>query len=399
MTALFSEPVYLNALGIVCSLGADKASVRAAMFENEPHGISLNNQLMPGSSVPVGMVTAPLASLDVLANSQHSRNNALVLTALQQIRNDVDAAIERFGSNRVAIVLGTSTAGIGESENAVAHFVTHRSLPTEFHLAKQELGSPAVALSSLLGLSGPMIVISTACSSSAKALTSAARLLRAGMCDAVITGGMDSLCAFTLAGFSSLESVSKKRCNPLSANRDGINIGEGGALFLMTRESGPVCLAGWGESSDAYHISAPAPDGRGATSAMQAALKRAGITSGRIDYVNLHGTATLQNDAMESKAVHALFGVHTPVSSTKPLTGHTLGGAGAIEAALCWLLLTNNEQGKLPIHLWDGIADPTFPALNVVQHDQNLGRPAHYIMSNSFAFGGSNASLILRKNN
>jgi 3-oxoacyl-[acyl-carrier-protein] synthase-1 len=254
-----------------------------------------------------------------------------------------------------------------------------------------------MALCHVLGVAGPATVISTACSSSAKALASAARLLRAGLADAVITGGADSLCRFTVAGFTALESVSEARCNPMSINRRGINIGEGAALFLMTREPGPVRLSGWGESSDAHHISAPEPEGRGALAAMRAALERASVTPSEIDYVNLHGTATPLNDAMESRAVHALLGGSVPCSSTKPLTGHTLGAAGALEAAFCWLALHDNPRGRLPPHWWDGEADPALPALSLVKPGQELGRPLRAVLSNSFAFGGSNAALLLER--
>ena len=329
--------IYLNDVGIVCALGTQRAAVRAALFADAPSGVAANRETRPGQTLHLGAVAGPLADVAVLPPALRSRNNALLLTALAQIRPAVDAAIARWGADRVGIVLGTSTSGIGESERTIAHLYKHGEVPADFDIAQQEMGSPAAALTHVLQLAGPSLVISTACSSSAKALASGARLLQAGLCDAVIAGGMDSLCGFTVAGFAALESVSVTRCNPMSANRNGINIGEGGALFLMTREAGPVRLAGWGESSDAYHISAPAPDGRGALASMQAALARAGLAPAAIDYINLHGTATPQNDAMESLAIHRLFGDTVPVSSTKPLTGHTLGGAGALEAALCWL--------------------------------------------------------------
>jgi 3-oxoacyl-[acyl-carrier-protein] synthase-1 len=250
-------------------------------------------------------------------------------------------------------------------------------------------------MAAVLGTSGPAYVHSTACASSSKALASAARLINMGACDAVITGGIDSLCAFTVAGFLSLESVSATQCNPLSANRNGINIGEGAALFLMSREPAAVSLRGWGESSDAHHMSAPDPSGKGASIAITRALARAGITPQQIDYINLHGTATVQNDAMESRAVHALFGSATATSSTKPFTGHALGAAGAIEAALCWLAMQDdNPQGMLPPHLWDGIADPALPGLHTVEAGARLGRPVRWSLSNSFAFGGANAALV-----
>jgi 3-oxoacyl-[acyl-carrier-protein] synthase-1 len=217
-----------------------------------------------------------------------------------------------------------------------------------------------------------------------------------GACDAVLAGGVDTLCAFTVAGFAALESVSATRCNPLSRNRNGINIGEGAALFLMSREPATVTLLGWGESSDGHHMSAPDPAGVGARLAIERALARVDIAASEIDYVNLHGTATVQNDAMEARVIDELFGDRVPVSSTKPFTGHTLGAAGAIEAGLCWLAMQDdNPRGKLPPHLWDGLADPGLPVLHVVEPGDSLGRPLRRALSNSFAFGGANATLVL----
>jgi 3-oxoacyl-[acyl-carrier-protein] synthase-1 len=387
--------VYLNEVGVVCALGVDTSSVRAGLFADQPGGVAANASIVPGQELFLGAVTATLRDVDGLPPSLRSRNNALLLTALQQIRGAVDAAISRYGAHRVAVVVGTSTAGIGEAQLAMAHYEAHHALPDPFHFSQQEMGSPVMALNAELGLCGPAVGISTACSSSAKALASAARLLNAGMADAVIAGGMDALSHFTVAGFSSLEALSTVRCNPLSRNRSGINIGEGGALFLMTREPGGVRLAGWGESSDAYHISAPSPKGTGAQAAMRAALARAGIAPQTIDYINLHGTATRQNDTVECLSVQAVFPPETLVSSTKPLTGHTLGGAGALEAALCWLTLSDNRQGHLPPHWWDGEVDPELAPLNIVNRGFKLGRSPQYLLSNSFAFGGSNASLVL----
>ena len=277
------------------------------------------------------------------------------------------------------------------------------SMPEAFHYAQQEMGSPAGMLAKELNISGPAYVHSSACSSSAKAFASAARLIGMGLCDAIICGGVDSLCAFTVAGFSALESVSTNLCNPLSANRNGINIGEGAALFLMSRASSlfnscssSVALCGWGESSDGHHMSAPDPAGGGARLAIKQALQRANLRPDQIDYINLHGTATLQNDAMEARVVDELFGGEVPVSSTKSLTGHALGAASAIEAALCWLAMQDdNPRGKLPPHRWDGQPDPALPLLNVVKPGYQLNRPLQWALSNSFAFGGSNAALLL----
>ncbi|HQQ59576.1 MAG TPA: beta-ketoacyl synthase N-terminal-like domain-containing protein, partial [Thermomonas sp.] len=267
--------------------------------------------------------------------------------------------------------------------------------PPQFHYAQQEIGAPSRFLAAESGAGGPAWTLSTACSSSAKALVSAARLLRAGIVDAVIAGGADSLCAFTNNGFSALESVAGTRCNPFSRNRCGITIGEGAALFLMTREPGPVRLAGWGESADAHHMSAPDPQAYGAIAAITQAISRAGITPADIGYVNLHGTATPLNDAMESHAVMATLGGGVPVSSTKPMTGHALGTAGAIEAGLCWLTLARNPQQRLPPHWWDGEADPALPVLAFIDPGQSANQPLRYALSQSFAFGGSNAALVL----
>ncbi|WP_198937973.1 beta-ketoacyl-ACP synthase [Pelomonas sp. KK5] len=387
---------YLNALGLVCALGEGQGAVRAALQRADaPGGVAPRDDLLPGRTLHLGSVTASLPALDALPAHRRSRNNALLLAALVQIRPQVDEAVERYGRARIAVILGTSTSGIGESEQAFAAQAREGALPAHFDPRQQEIGSPALMLAEVLGLEGPAYVISTACSSSAKALASAARLLAAGQCDAVLCGGADSLCAFTVAGFAALESVSEARCNPMSSTRCGINIGEGAALFLMTRESGPVQLTGWGESSDAHHISAPEPNGAGALAAMREALQRAGLAPADIDYLNLHGTATPHNDAMESRAVHELFGPALPCSSTKPLTGHTLGAAGALEAAIAWLALTDNPDGALPPHWWDGQRDAGIPALNLVQPGQRLGRPLRAVLSNSFAFGGSNAALVL----
>lgn len=387
------DDVFLHPPGVVCALGRGRAVVAEALFSSAPTGVELRDGFGP-APLSVGAVTAPLASVEALPPEHRSRNNALLLTAMEELSPAVDAAIARYGADRVGVVIGTSTSGIGESEVAMTSQLATGALPASFHLGQQELGSGARALSGLLGLGGPSLVISTACSSSAKALASAARMLRAGLCDAVIAGGADSLCRFTVAGFSALDSVSAERCNPMSAQRKGINIGEGAALFLVTREPSGIRLCGYGESSDAHHISAPEPTGRGALVAMQAALRRAGVKADEVGYLNLHGTATRQNDAMESLAVHELLGTQVPCSSTKPLTGHTLGASGAIEAAFCWLTLADAE-GRLPPHWWDGQRDPALPALHLVAAGQRAGKPLRYALSNSFAFGGSNASLLL----
>jgi 3-oxoacyl-[acyl-carrier-protein] synthase-1 len=388
--------VYLNALGMICSLGKTCDEIRWALLDLAQSGVVMTETYSPGHPLPLGQIDTALPPVDELRLRDRSRNNQLTLAAVTQIRTAVDAAIERYSAERIGIVVGTSTSGIAEGESALRQYVITGALPEQFHYGQQELGSPAAMLAAKLGIGGPAYVHSSACASSAKALASAARLIRMGICDAVLTGGVDSLCAFTVAGFNALESISEKRCNPLSRNRDGINIGEGAALFLMSTEPSTVALRGWGESSDGYHMSAPDPAGVGARLAIERALAHAGISAAQINYVNLHGTATLQNDAMESRVIHALFGPGVAVSSTKPFTGHALGAAGAIEAGLCWLAMQDdNPDGKLPPHLWDGTPDPDLPVLNVAERGSRLGQPLRWALSNSFAFGGANATLVL----
>lgn len=390
-----TEMVYLNECALVCALGAEREAIKRRLLDEARSGLAVSDACSPGRPLPLGQAEAVLPNLDHLPLPLRSRNNALALAALAQIRPAVDAAIARYGAGRVGVSIGTSTSGVGATEAALAAHLETGTLPADFHYGQQEMASPALFLARELGTSGPAYVHSSACSSSAKAMASAARLIRMGLVDAVVSGGVDTLCRFTVAGFSALESVSEVPCNPLGASRKGINLGEGAALFLMTKEPAAVALCGWGESSDGHHMSAPDPQGGGARIAMNEALRRAGIAAGDIDYINLHGTATVQNDAMESRAVAELFGHEVAVSSTKPFTGHTLGAAGAVEAAFCWLAMQDdNPEGKLPPHLWDGTADPALPLMNVAAPGARLGRPIRYALSNSFAFGGSNAALV-----
>ena len=395
MSTRLADDVYLNQLGIACALGCSEDDVAASLFADDmPRGVAMSSLLDPRQPTSLGTVAAELPALDELPVELRGRNNALLSIALAPLRDPVAEAVDRYGADRVAVVLGSSTSGVGESEAAHRHFAAQGDWPAAFHYRQQEMGTPARFVASQLGLRGPAHVISTACSSSAKAIASAARLLHAGMADAVVSGGADSLCRFTVAGFAALGSVSRERCNPFSANRNGINIGEGAALFLMTREQGPVRLAGWGESADAHHMSAPDPAGKGAERAIREALTRAGIDAADIGYINLHGTATPQNDAMEAAVVARLFAARTPSSSTKPLTGHALGAAGAIETALCWLTLARNPTQALPPHWWDGVADPALPAIDLIAPGRCAEAPLRYALSQSFAFGGSNAALV-----
>ncbi|MFT4172707.1 MAG: beta-ketoacyl-ACP synthase [Rhodocyclaceae bacterium] len=388
---------YLHDCGVVCALGRGKQAVREALFDaHAPRGVAPSEAFL-GRSLHVGAVSAPLPDLSALPVQLRGRNNALVLAAADEIRATIDAVRARYGAHRVAVVMGTSTTGIGEAEHATRALVAHGAYPSSYHYAQQELGSTAHVLAHVFELDGPCFTVSTACSSSAKAMISAARLLDMGLADAVVCGGADSLCGFTIAGFSALELISAERCNPMSRNRHGINIGEAAALFVMTREAtgARARLAGWGESSDAHHISAPDPAGRGAIEAMRTALTQAGLTADAVDYVALHGTATPQNDAVESAAVAAVVGTTVPCASTKPLTGHTLGAAGALSAAFAWLTLCDNAPGLLPPHWFDGALDDALPPLALVAPGTRAPHAPRNILINTFAFGGNNASLLI----
>lgn len=392
---------YLNALGLNCALGGNKTEVSTHLFAANTSGMRETAGWVADRVLPVAAVRGELPQLPAHLQQHGSRNNRLLYDAALQIEDEIRRAIQRYGSSRIGIVLGTSTSGIDEASHGIAAYLRDQHFPSSYDYHQQELSAPANFLADWLQLSGPAYVISTACTSSARALMSAQRLLDLGICDAVICGGVDSLCQLTLNGFLALEAISSQRCNPFSRNRDGINIGEAAALFLMSRErdahAPAIALLGYGASSDAHHISAPEPTGAGALLAMRKALQRAQLQPRQIDYLNLHGTATPHNDAMESLAVQALFPEGVPCSSTKPMSGHTLGAAGALEAAFCWLTLAaENTRNQLPPHVWDGQQDVDLPALNLVKSGECLPANApRRLMSNSFAFGGNNACLIL----
>jgi 3-oxoacyl-[acyl-carrier-protein] synthase-1 len=327
------------------------------------------------------------------------RNNRLAQLGLEQdgFAEAARAAIARYGANRIGVFMGTSTSGILSSEVAYRHRdpATGR-LPADHHYRETHNAySVADFVRSYLHVEGPATVVSTACSSSAKVFATAQRMIQLGLIDAAVVGGVDSLCLTTLYGFSSLQLVSPNPCKPFDAERDGISAGEGAAFALLERATGPhadaILLTGVGESSDAYHMSSPHPEGLGARSAMAAALATAGLQPQDIDYINLHGTATPSNDSAEDAAVSALFGSATPCSSTKGYTGHTLGAAGGVEAVICALAL---REGLVP----GGVGTETLdPQLRCNYQFDTQRRPLLHVLSNSFGFGGSNCSLVFSR--
>ncbi|WP_018507429.1 beta-ketoacyl-[acyl-carrier-protein] synthase family protein [Thiobacillus thioparus] len=324
------------------------------------------------------------------------RNNRLTRMGLETdgFGDRVREAIARHGKTRVGVFLGTSTAGILQTELAYRRRdPATGALPDDFNYRTTHNSFSLTEFTrAYFGLEGMAMTISTACSSSAKVFAAAARQIELGMIDAAIVGGVDTLCLTTLYGFASLQLTSPQPCRPYDAARDGISIGEGAGFALLERVAGAapgsVLLLGAGESSDAYHMSSPHPQGLGAKLAMEAALKSAGLAPDDIDYINLHGTATPANDAAEGTAVAALFGGRAPCSSTKGATGHTLGAAGAIEAVICALALTD---GLLPGSPGTATPDPAIPVQYLLESRSSRVRR---VLSNSFGFGGSNCSLV-----
>jgi 3-oxoacyl-[acyl-carrier-protein] synthase I len=330
--------------------------------------------------------------------SYNCRNNRLAQLCLEQdgFVAAIDAAKEKYSDKRIGVFLGTSTSGILEAELAYRHLQPESgALPADFNYANtQNAHSLAAFVSAYLGLSGPSLVVSSACSSSAKVFANAARMMAAGVCDAAIVGGVDSLCLSTLYGFNSLGLVSRFPCRPYDTERDGISVGEGAGFVLLERapdvlSKDDIYLLGVGESSDAYHMSTPHPEGIGAKLAMQRALHSAGLETSDIDYINLHGTATRSNDASEAQAVADIFGKRVPCSSTKGSTGHLLGAAGITEAIIAMLTV---KHGFIPGSVNTQTLDPE---MCINYQINNCDRPIKRVLSNSFGFGGSNCSLIL----
>ena len=371
MTALYlTKPAILSSLGEgierhIQHLLAAEASPLA------PSDQAFTHYHMAGKQRVFGEVNTTLRPFPQDLPSLHaSRNNQLLWHCLAQIEPQIERAIARFGRQRIAVVIGTSTTGVDENIPVFQYAVGHQDWKgAPFKQQQQYFSAPADFVAYQYGLQGLTYGISTACTSGAKALISAARLLNAELCDAVICGGVDALSPLTISGFGALSVLSDKRSNPLSANRDGINLGEGAAVFIMSRDKltdDNIALLGYGASSDAYHMSSPHPEGKGAIAAFQ-------------------------------DAVHQVFGDNTPCTTTKPYTGHTLGAAGAVEAAILWGTIDRklNPNGKLPAQLWDQQREDTLSLINITYAQSHWQTTPRIGASSSFAFGGNNTVLIL----
>ena len=393
---------YLGRPGLVSALGSGLAEhLNGLLRPSENSPLTFSSEWVKGKNRAFGAVNRPLRPFpDHLPAEHRSRNNQLLWDALAQIEPQIQAARSRYGAERVAVVIGTSVGGADENIPLFRHVADGGAwdgLP--FGQQQQLLSSSADFVAAAYGLHGLCYGVSTACTSGARALISAARLLRANLCDAVVCGGVDTLSPLTINGFAALEVLSAGIANPFSERRDGINIGEAAAAFVMTREDNgeSLPLLGYGASSDAHHMSSPRPDGLGAAQAFQAALNHAGLAPQQIGWINLHGTGTKLNDGMESRAVAEVFGCATAATSTKPLTGHTLGAAGALEAAFVWGAVSraDNPAGLLPPQLWDGERDAELPPIALAVSGCRWPEGRRIGASSSFAFGGNNSVLII----
>ncbi|MBX9705871.1 MAG: hypothetical protein K5Q00_06405, partial [Gammaproteobacteria bacterium] len=295
---------YLNQLGIINAMGSGKGAVWEKFIANNNSGLVPYDELFSGRKTWIAKVKTVLPPLPEKFSQYDCNNNRFIAAAYQQIAGEVEALKEQYGANRIAVIMGTNTSGMAEGEAAFKHYDATGKYPDDFNYAKQELGSCSEFLRQYAGLTGPAYTSSSACSASGKAIAAADRLIQNGICDAAIVGGSDALCQTTLNGFDALNLLSEAVCNPFSKNRSGINLGEGAALFILSKQPRGIRLLGFGESSDAYHMSAPDPQGIGAKAAMAQAVEMAAIKPEQVGYINLHGTASAHNDSMESLAVY-----------------------------------------------------------------------------------------------
>jgi 3-oxoacyl-[acyl-carrier-protein] synthase-1 len=383
MTSRYPVTAYAlcNALGattaeVIASLRAGRSGLRPC-------------ELDVPFTAKTGAVPGPLEAPPSSLAPWDTRLLRIALRSLDELAPRIDAARSRWGRDRIAVILGTSTAGIEETERAWGARKRTGSLPPAYDWDRQHACHALLeVVRTRTGLRGPGWIVSTACSSSGKAFATAHRLLDAGACDAVLVGGVDSLCQTTLRGFHSLELLSEGPCRPFAADRKGISIGEGCALALLERTGdAAAALLGEGETSDAHHMTAPHPEGAGARAAMEQALARAGLVAEQVDHIDAHGTGTVLNDAAEGRAIRELWGDRVPVVSTKGYTGHLLGAAGATEALFSVFAI---EQGWIPASLG---AEPVDARLGIWVATSLLQRRCRVVLSNSFAFGGSNVSL------
>lgn len=380
--------VAITAYSLANSLGTETHEVLEHVFAGEhrfgaPEAFRLPFPTLVGQMLDL----PPPRELDARYDSRLVR---IAMLGARQIHADVARAAERYGGARVAFVLGSSTGGMAETERAYPQLREGTIPPGYDHDWQHPLAASADALAEYFGLRGPRLVVSTACSSSGKALATARRLLRANLADAALVGGVDSLCRLTLFGFHSLGVLSARATRPFCTDRDGITLSEGAAFTLLDRHAdADVYVAGIGESSDAHHLSSPDPDGVGVRAAITSALADAQLEPSAVGHINAHGTGTLQNDAVEGRALHEVFGPEIAVTSSKSTVGHLLGAGGLTEAVIA---LASLNRRQIPPTAGDGEIDRT---LGLTIARKRLTHPGGAVLSNSFGFGGSNVSVLL----
>jgi len=386
----------------MCCAGRNKNELYDSCLNGYQGGIVMTEMQDGGGKFPIGLISGELPEVDFppAAYAGGTRIIRIIDAALEQIRPVIEQAVAAYGAEKIGVCLGSCDNGSEGSLAAHQALLAQGAFPEDYHIRFQSASFPAEYIARKFGLSGPVFTIATACASGASAIIRGAELIKSGMCGAVIAGGADIVSPTVFAGFHALEAISDSLTNPFSKNRKGINLGEGAAFFLLDSAAhSAVELLGAGESADANHMTAPGTDGAGPAQAMKAALADAGLKAEHIGYINLHGTGTELNDKAEALAMQAVFNHVPPISSTKPITGHTLGAAGALEAAICWMVLT--AQKGLPVHCWDGVQDEEIPVLKSHVSPAAVDGQAtpSICMSNSFAFGGCNVSLILARSN
>lgn len=385
--------IYINCYASISALGNTKDTIINSLgSEKKEYLTARSDMINVGKTAYYGCVENCKLP-DISDYKEHNtRNNRFLAYLCNELKEQIKYFTDKYAPDRIGVVMGTSTSGLSESEEEIKRFKESNVRSDNYFYSFQEFGDPAMFLSEYLKISGPCYTISTACSSSSRALVSARRLIESGLCDVVIAGGADTLCTVPINGFNSMGLISSNPCTPFCEGRDGISIGEAGGLMVLSKEKSNLTLRGIGESSDAYHVSSPDPTGAGAVSAMKMALENAKLTPSDIGYINLHGTATKLNDAMEAKAVASVFGDKVPCSSTKYMTGHTLGAAGILESCILCYILENNLA--LPIQSTSiRNLDKGLDNCGLITQRVKANKP--YMMSNSFAFGGNNASVII----
>ncbi len=385
------EPLPILGFSAVSALGTSLDEMRDCLRAGRT-GLRLGSTVLPGAKAPLGEVRVSLPPLPAGLGAFDSRCARLSALAMAPLSDVLGVLRDRVSSRRIGVVVGTSASGNRDLEDA---FLGDGALGYDYH-NRQSFGAAAVVVARLAGADGPAWTISTACSSGANAVISAARMLRTGMCDAVVAVSVDALCWTTYHGFRGLGVMDDGPCRPFDADRCGLNLGEGAAAMVMARPGimataagADLYLAGWGAGSEAYHMTAPEPEGDGAAKVVAKAIASAGIVPEDVGYVNMHGTATMANDTAESRGVVRVLGRDVPCSSTKGFTGHLLGAAAGVEAAITLLALIDE---RLPPNLGLTTQDPDVAAF-IIRED--LHAPGiRFALSNSFAFGGNDTSLV-----